>query len=80
MTCQHPSLKPDVFDQTLGVTCPDCNFMAWCWAENHVSEALWNQACKNDPECNATEQDRATHCAMCDESDLQAPGPAKEDK
>ncbi len=67
MTCKHERMKPDVFDQTLGVACPDCNLMAWCWAENHCSEALWNLACKNDPDFSPTEQSREDYCSLCDE-------------
>ncbi len=66
-TCRHPRMTPEVFDQTLGVVCPDCSLKAWCWAENHCSEALWNLACKNDPTANPCEQDRDDHCALCDE-------------
>lgn len=65
--CNHPRLRPQVYDQTLGVWCPDCSLQEWCWSERHVSEALWNLACRNDPMANRCAQSRPSHCAMCDE-------------
>jgi hypothetical protein len=63
--CAHERMTPEVFDQTLGVSCPDCHLEAWCWAEKHVSEALWNLACKNDRDAKPCEQSRDDVCAMC---------------
>ena len=68
MSCAHDRLKPQVFDQTLGVACPDCDLCEWCWAERHCSEALWNLACKNDPDANPCDQSRHDVCSLCHES------------
>lgn len=67
MGCFHPRIHPQVFDQALGVVCPDCDLAEWCWAERHCSEFLWNLACKNDPDAEPCEQNRHEVCAMCDE-------------
>lgn len=67
MTCKHPKLRPEVFDQTLGVYCPDCGLAEWCWGPRHFSEALWNVACLNDPEAYPCEQSRDHVCGLCEE-------------
>ncbi len=44
-TCPHVRVVPEVFDQTLGVACDDCNLaLGYCWMDNHCSEAWWNKA------------------------------------
>lgn len=69
MKCAHANVAPEVCDQTLGVICLDCNkLLAYCWAENHVPESLWNRACKNDPECVPCVNDRYDVCSLCAET------------
>lgn len=67
MTCQHVNVLPDVFDMAPGVYCIDCDtILEWCWGDVHVSERLWNRACKAQPEdFEPREQDRESHCAVC---------------
>lgn len=64
--CTHTNIAPEVCDQTLGVVCKDCgSLLGACWGEKHVSEALWNRACKSDPECKPCEQNRDDVCFLC---------------
>lgn len=71
--CKHEHVAPEVCDQALGVKCLDCNaLLAWCWAENHVPEPLWNRACENDSDAVPCEQNREDHCALCNEPIQQA--------
>lgn len=65
--CTHPRITPETFDQTLGVSCPDCSLQSLCWAEQHVSEELWNLACVNDGMAVPCDENRLDHCAMCGE-------------
>lgn len=66
--CKHEHVRPDVFDQALGVTCTDCNTgLAWCWGDTHCSEELWNRACPNEPEAKPCAQSRPDVCAICGE-------------
>jgi hypothetical protein len=72
-TCPHANVVPEVCDQTLGVACNDCNtLLGVCWMDDHVSEKLWNRACKNaDPvewgDVKPCEQDRDDFCFLCGE-------------
>ena len=69
--CAHANVVAQVCDQTLGVVCVDCKtLLAWCWAETHVPESLWNRAAKTDLDANACEQNRDDVCAICGESIL----------
>lgn len=74
--CHHERIAPRVFDQTLGVSCPDCPLAEWCWAERHVSEDLWNLACRNDAMAVPCDENRHDHCAVCGHSSDDR-GPAK---
>ncbi len=65
--CNHPRMKAGVFDQTLGVWCPDCSFSAACWDPEHVSEQHWNQACANEDGFVPCSESRPDVCAICDE-------------
>ena len=72
--CEHQHVKPETVDQTLGVACTDCHrLLAWCWADHHVPESLWNRACKWEAPTGTAagavpcEQDRDDFCAVCDE-------------
>ena len=65
--CKHLRLHPDVFDQTAGVVCDDCDFTTCCWRDEHVSEALWNRACTNSRAAVPCEQSRDDVCAICGE-------------
>ena len=67
--CTHDQVSPAFCDQTLGVACRACGaLLGVCWAERHVSEALWNRACLNDDEANPCEQSRDDVCAICEQS------------
>lgn len=66
--CKHLRLHPDVFDQTAGVVCDDCDFTTCCWRDEHVSEALWNRACScvEEPEgWGPCVESRPNVCAIC---------------
>jgi hypothetical protein len=64
--CEHIHVVARVCDQTLGVACTDCKtLLAWCWAEKHVPESLWNRVAKTDFDANACDQDRDDFCAIC---------------
>ncbi len=78
MTCEHVRLKPEVCDQTLGVICLDCKaLLGCCWADEHVSEAVWNRACENDDEAVPCKQNRDDHCFLCGDSfDMHRPDSA----
>lgn len=67
MPCPHVNVVAVVVDQTLGVACNDCNsILAYCWRDEHCSEALWNRAAALDPEnCKPCTQDRADVCFLC---------------
>ena len=66
--CPHEHLQFEVCDQTGGVGCNDCNtLLAYCWADNHIPESLWNRMCAQDPEARPCEQSRDDVCALCDE-------------
>lgn len=65
--CSHNKIHPDTFDQTIGVSCPDCSLQAWCWSERHCSEALWNKACQNDSEGIPCKKNRNNYCFLCGE-------------
>jgi hypothetical protein len=65
--CTHPNMVPSVVDQTLGAHCPDCYFSGECW-DDHMSEAHWNLACKNDLSFNPCEQSRDNVCFLCGET------------
>lgn len=70
-TCEHVNVVPEVCDQTLGVACNDCNtILGACWSDKHVSEKLWNRACKNVPDegYKPCVQDRDDVCFMCGDS------------
>lgn len=51
LNCEHLNAVAEVVDQTLGVTCPDCDYQAACWQDEHVPESIWNKACKNTEGC-----------------------------
>lgn len=68
MSCEHKNVIPEVCDQTLGVACLDCKeLLAWCWADRHIPESLWNRSCANDRGAHPCEQNRNDHCAICEE-------------
>lgn len=68
-SCAHVHVVARVCDQTLGVACIDCKtLLAWCWAENHVPESLWNRVAATDPDSNACDHDRDDVCAICGSS------------
>lgn len=64
--CGHLRLKPEVVDQTLGVLCQDCGeLLGVCWQEEHVSEELWNRACRSDGMAIPCNENRSHVCALC---------------
>lgn len=63
--CLHINADAEVVDQTLGVTCPDCEYQAACWMDEHVPESIWNKACKNTEGCKPCEQNRDDVCFLC---------------
>lgn len=64
--CSHINLTTTICDQTLGISCIDCNqLLAWCWNEHHIPESMWNRACQNDPEAVSRETNRDDYCALC---------------
>lgn len=66
MNCEHKRVKPDVYDQTLGVYCLDCNeTLHVCWQTDHIPESLRNRACDEDSECVRSELSRNNVCAIC---------------
>lgn len=66
--CTHGLVAPEVCDQTLGVACLICRkLVAVCWADDHVSEFLWNRAVEGSDEFVPCEQNRDDHCAICEE-------------
>lgn len=62
--CNHENIKPDVWDHALVVCCADCGEdLGHCWGSSHVSEQLWNRACKgHEEDFNPCEQSRADVC------------------
>jgi len=63
--CEHLNAVAEVVDQTLGVTCPDCDYQAACWQDEHVPESIWNKACKNTEGFKLSEQNRDDYCFLC---------------
>lgn len=67
--CEHARVKPEIWDQTLGILCLDCNgLIALCWGDSHVPERLWNRACQSDSNAIPCEQNRDDVCALCREN------------
>jgi len=67
-TCPHEHLAFEVCDQTGGVACTDCQtLLAYCWADDHIPESLWNRLAAQDPEAKPCEQSRDDVCGICGE-------------
>jgi hypothetical protein len=64
--CIHTNISTQPCDQTIAVVCSECHMqLAVCWRDNHISEALWNKACKNDPSAKPCNNNRSDVCAIC---------------
>lgn len=66
--CPHEHLAFEVLDQAGGVVCNDCNkVLAFCWADDHIPESLWNRLCAQDPNARPCAQNRDDVCGICEE-------------
>lgn len=68
LSCKHLWVKTVWLDQTLGVECMACGLtLAYCWADEHVPESLWNRACKTSPTSKPCQENRDDVCAICEQ-------------